>query len=531
MKILLVMPNTTIFPVGMAYISSALKQASHHVDCIVFDSQDTLINKVREGYDFVATGGLSCEYAKIKRISDTAKQRNIKTIVGGGIVTSEPELMSHALNVDYSILGEGEETIVELLSCLKNSGDLSTVQGICYYNKGNFIKTDNRKQIDNLDSLPWPDYESFGFEKRFASMRSSDQYNYDVFDYPREYPLVASRSCPFLCTFCYHPSGDKYRQRSADSIIEELKERVPKYKINIVSIYDELFSNNKERVYEFCKRFKEFADSVSWQIKWSCQMRVTDLDDKMLETMRESGCYIVSYGFESYSPKVLKSMKKHIKPEQIHSVIHKTLNKKISIQGNFIFGDVAETMETAMETLMFWKEHPEAGIQLVPILACPNSELYQFCIKKGIIKDRLHFIKYDQFKRYNMTKMTSTEFNKMQSLLYIYTVKYSTCTTPIERTATSVKVKCPHCFEIVEYNNYEIKKIFYEQKMYCRSCRRRFYSVNAFYKYYTKYTFCIAVKYKIDTWLVPLKTKLKNWLKSYSIVWRLYQKKQILVKK
>ena len=523
MKILLVMPYTTIYPVGIAYISSALKQAGHDVDCIVFDSHDFLVKKVREGYNFVATGGLSSEYAKLKHITDIAREAGTKTIMGGGIITSEPELMSCALNVDYSIIGEGEETIVDLLSCLKNGGDLSTVKGLCYQDNGKYIVTDSRKQIDDLDSIPWPDLESFNFNNYLTSLKPTDLYN-DVFDYPREYPLVASRSCPFLCTFCYHPSGNKYRQRSVDSIMEELKESIPKYKINIVAIYDELFSNDKERLYEFCRRFKEFTDTVSWEVKWGCQMRVDGINDKLLETMRESGCFMVSYGFESYSPKILKSMKKYIKPEQIHNAVHATLESRISIQANFIFGDIAETMQTAMETLAFWKEHLEAGIQLVTIIVCPNSELYQYCIRKGIIKDRLHFIKYDIFKCFNMTEMTNREFNKMKSLLHLYTIKYSVYATPLRIGPASVTVQCPYCHEIVNYNNYQIKGIFYRQKMYCRSCRRKFYSVNAWYKYYTRLTLLLIWKYRIGSVLRKVKVKLINRLKSYSIVWHLYNK-------
>ncbi len=281
--------------------------------------------------------------------------------------------MSRALNADYSIIGEGEEAIVDLLSCLENNDNLSMVKGICYLDNGNYFLTEERKQINDLDSIPWPDYESFNYNNHLASMKPTDQYYYDIFDYPREYPLVASRSCPFLCTFCYHPSGNKYRQRSVDSIMEELKERIPKYKINIVGIYDELFSNNKERLYEFCRRFKEFADTLPWEVKWGCQMRVDSLDEKLLETMKDSGCFMVSYGFESYSPKILKSMKKYIKPEQIHNAIHKTLDKGISIQANFIFGDVAETMDTAMETLNFWKNIRRLVFNYFPLLFVPTA--------------------------------------------------------------------------------------------------------------------------------------------------------------
>ena len=210
MKILVVMPNDNIFPVGITYITASLKKAGHLVDGIIYSNYDILVEKLRNNYDFVATGGLSAEYIKLKYISNIAQQANTKIIMGGGIITSEPELMSKALNVDYSIIGEGEETIIELITCIEKNENLSNVKGICYFDKGDLKITEKRSQIEDLDSIPWPDYDAFNFSKRLESMKPTDQYYYDIFDYPREYPLVASRSCPFLCTFCFHPAGNRY---------------------------------------------------------------------------------------------------------------------------------------------------------------------------------------------------------------------------------------------------------------------------------------------------------------------------------
>lgn len=523
MKILVVMPNDTIYPVGIAYITASLKKAGHLVDGIIFNNYDTLVEKLRNNYDFIATGGLSSEYIKLKHISNIAKQVNTKIIIGGGIITSEPELMSKALNVDYSIIGEGEETIIELISCIEKNENLSNVKGICYFDKGELKITENRNQIEDLDSIPWPDFDAFNYSKHLDSMKPTDLYYYDIFDYPREYPLVASRSCPFLCTFCFHPTGNRYRQRSIDSIMNELKEMIPKYKINIVSIYDELFSYSEERCYEFSKRFKEFTETLSWEVKWGCQMRVSDINVEMLDAMKASGCFLVSYGFESYSKKVLKSMKKAIQPEQIHNAIHKTLDRGISIQGNFIFGDKAETLESAMDTLEFWKEHTEAGIQIYNVMACPKSEIYQYCINNNIISDKLNYIKYHLFDALNMTEMSKRDFSKLLDLIYIYQLKYNVCVTPAKINPDSIVVRCPHCEEIIQYNNFTIKGLFYKRVMYCRNCRKRFYIVSAVFALYSKYDQVALCVYKIKTKLDKIRSTLFTMLKSSSFIYRTYK--------
>jgi radical SAM superfamily enzyme YgiQ (UPF0313 family) len=482
MKILVVTPKYTYFPVGIAYIAASMKNANHDVDCYIYDKQDGLARRLKGKYDIVATGGLSSQYHEIKEIVSLAKQHHIRVIGGGGIITSEPELLSKALDIDYAVIGEGEETVVELLACLEHVEDLSTVNGIGYFKSGKFILTSSRKQNDNLDILPWPDYDGFNFTSHLDLSRPTDQYHYDIFDEPREYPIITSRSCPYLCTFCYHPTGDRYRQRSVDNIMDEIRYVVRKYRINIISIYDELFSYNQARIIDFCAKFKEFIATLPWEVKWTCQMRVSGLKDEMLDAMRDSGCYMVSYGFESYSPIVLKSMKKNITPEQIHHAVHATLDRKISIQANFIFGDRAETLDTARETLEFWRDHLEAGILLAFIIACPNSVMYQHAIRTGLIKDRLDFIANHFYDIFNMTEMSEENFTRLGEMVHRYRNKYYCYTIPINRTSNSLSVRCPHCHKITTYNNFSITGYNYIKMMYCRNCRKRFFAVSLWFK-------------------------------------------------
>ena len=81
--------------------------------------------------------------------------------------------------------------------------------------------------------------------------------------------------------------------------MEELELVIPKYKINLISILDELFAFNEERIIEFCNRLKELIKTVPWEVKWGCQMRVDKLNTNILKIMKDAGCYMISYGFES----------------------------------------------------------------------------------------------------------------------------------------------------------------------------------------------------------------------------------------
>ncbi len=393
--------------------------------------------------------------------------------------------MLRFFNPDFAVLGEGEETIVELIACLENNDNISSVPGVAYLKDDKFICNTPRKEIRNLDALPYPDYESFNYLSFLEKGKPNNGYSYNVFDNPREYLIVCSRSCPFNCTFCYHPLGQKYRQRTIDSIMEELELVIPKYKINLISILDELFAFNEERIIEFCNRLKELIKTVPWEVKWGCQMRVDKLNTNILKIMKDAGCYMISYGFESYSATVLKSMKKFITPDQIHRAIHLTQSVGIGIQANFIFGDKRETLQTALETLEFWKKH--SFISLGFILAIPNSSDYQYCVKTGIIKDKIEFLRngFNLENGYtNFSRMSNFEFLYIKLLINYYIYKFTIKTRPLEKKGNSLTLRCPYCHQISHYNNFELNERIYIEFIQCKNCYSRFYvilsSINSF---------------------------------------------------
>jgi len=350
----------------------------------------------------------------------------------------------------------------------------------------------------DINSIPFPDLEGLRFEKYVDNMHCNDHWAYHIFDYPRAYHLLASRGCPFNCSFCWNP--EKYRARSIDNIMEEIKEVVIKYRINYLIILDDCFSANKERLLEFCKRIKELSREVNHPIGWCCQLLVKTVDKDVLRILKDAGCNNISYGFESFSPIVLKSMRKPITPQQIDSTLRETLKMGIGIQGNFIFGDIAETKETAKETLDYWKtDFQTRQISLGFVQPFPGSDIYKYCIKKGIIKDRLDYMinHMSPDNRINMTeKMTDEEIRNLATELLEAFRKYARFVTPlsikcIDKTKKSytLKIKCPYCKNIITYGNCFIEnKYTYGFHLICRNCFYRSVIVGPVkklaYKYY-----------------------------------------------
>ncbi|MEK6893422.1 MAG: radical SAM protein, partial [Nanoarchaeota archaeon] len=364
---------TYIFPLGITYISAVLKKEGYNVDCLNMNHKigtpEEIINEQlnKKNYDFVGTGSITTAYQVMKKIIDTLKihRSRPKVILGGLIITSEPETIFKLLEPDYAVIGEGEETVIELLEAIKQKRDLKKIKGIEFRDdKGELILTETKQPTNNLDTGPYPDYEGFEFDKFLNNLHpNSHDYIYSAFDRPRVYSIMGSRGCPFNCTFCYH--YNRYRKRSVDSIMQELEIMVPKYKTNIILFYDECIAADKVRLTELCKKMTELRQKISWEIKWYPQLTVHNIDDETLKMMKDAGVAGVSYGFESFSPTVLKSMNKPITPQMIDSAFKKTMKAGLTMQANFIFGDTAETMETAMETLSWWKKNAQGQIHLL----------------------------------------------------------------------------------------------------------------------------------------------------------------------
>ncbi len=511
------------FPIGLGYIVAVLKKAGYSVDCLNLNhekgaSEEIIKNYLdKKEYNFVCTGNNALGYKITRKIINSARahKSNPKIILGGPLITSEPDLIFKDLRPDFGVIGEGEGTIVEILEYLKKNKPLKEVRGLMYWEDDKAILTEKRVSL-NIDSIPFPDFDALGFKEYLDNSAPNYSYMHSVFDNPRTYYIVGSRSCPFQCTFCWH-YDNKYRQRSIDNIMKELEERVKRYRINRIYILDECFSIDKKRLVEFCKRISKLKKEISWELRWINSSKVSDVDEDILRMLKESGCDIISYGFESYSLIILKGMKKMITPEQIDNAIKKTYNAKIAIQGNFIFGDIAETKETAYETLNYWKENCEGQPYLAFIMPFPNSEIYRSCLERGIIKDKLEFIKNleGEFIMKMTDKMTDEEFNQLKEDILKALAKYNRIVKPIsikkiKGKRYELEVKCPYCNQIIEYRNFLIKsKLYYLLYVMCKDCSKKFHIGNSLtvflYKNYDKAKKLRTMKDKVAGYIRKMK--------------------------
>jgi radical SAM superfamily enzyme YgiQ (UPF0313 family) len=462
-----------LMPVGMPYIVSYLKQAGYDVTGLNLNhSHGTVSNVVRETvtrirYDIVFTGGLSSMFPVIEDIIGTIRGASPETkiVIGGGLVSAQPELVTKLLKPDYGIVFEGEETALALVRFIESEdAGPEQVRGIVFIRDGVVIRSPARESIADLNALPYPDLDAFGYEE-YASHQFTGGWNlYSREDEPRPYSIVSARGCSAACTFCFHTTGPKYRYRSVENIMAEIKYAVEKYRINFFTFLDELFSYDKERLLHFCLEFAEYQKTVPWKIEMYCNLRVDCADGEILDALKSCGNVVIGLGLESMSPVVLKSMRKHITPEQTKKCLELIAERKLVPQGVFIFGDPAETLETASETLSFIRNNQHltrGGVFTGFIIPFPGTAIYKEAVAKGIIKDEAGFIRdigcpsYDVL---NFTKLSEEDFLKLKDRVYMAWHELRIRVTPYEMHMRadgkiSITAVCPHCKYHNTYRN------------------------------------------------------------------------------
>jgi len=282
------------------------------------------------------------------------------------------EILNEYNNLDILIVDDLFSIIEYLIKCLDNNNDLSKVNGITYRNNKNEIIL-NEKVIfrKKLDELPLPAYDL---------LRSFKQY-YLYSPLLSPYALVYSgKGCPFGCIYC-NVANTNYSGKSAEKVILELKTLKKLGKVKYVWFFDEIFTLNRRRTIEICKRIiKERL-----KIKWFCDSRVDLVDQELLKIMRKAGCIGISYGVESGSNKILNLMNKKITIEQAKKALSWTRQVNIPIQLNLLIGYIGETKTTLKETENFIRETLPDFIQVSVMQALESTEFIKIALKNNWI--------------------------------------------------------------------------------------------------------------------------------------------------
>lgn len=375
------------FPQGLAYIAAALKKEGYDVEIYnqdKFHYPDAHLTQYldKNKFDVIGVSVIAgyYQYRKLLKISDAINKSKSRPfyIIGGHGPSPEPEYFIKKTQADAAVIGEGETTVIELLSALGNKTSFETIKGIAYHNGNKVIVNEERPLLKDMDSIPFPAYELFPMDYyRLLRMRHIKSSDFVL-------PVLTGRGCTFKCNFCYRMDKG-FRPRNNESIVEEIFYLKENYQITGIIFSDELLMSSPKRTQSLC----EDLIRAKVNIKWECSGRLNFAKPELLKLMKKAGCVYIGYGIEAMDNEVLKNMKKGLKVEQITRGIEATLDSGISPGFNMLFNNIGDTKDTLNKAVEFLLKYDD-GSQLRtirPVTPYPGSPLYYYAIEKGLLKD------------------------------------------------------------------------------------------------------------------------------------------------
>lgn len=370
-------------PLGLAYLASYAREHNKNINIHILDAAtmqlnlDQILNVIyHQKPDIIGCTTVTFTANFIKKLLHQTKRMypDTLTIAGGAHPTALP--LDMLKDIDISVIGEGEITFSELITARQNGEDYIQITGIAYEKDGEFVISPSRKNIENLNYLPYPAWDLL------EHYHYSHQYPYKTKN-NRYATIITARGCPFHCNFCGVKNmwGNKVRYRSSTDVLGEIKHLSEQYKVSFLYFFDDTFTTNRKRVIELCWGIRE----IDPDIKWACFSRVNLLDEDLLYIMKECGCVELQLGVESGNDKILEKIKKGITKEEAVKAFALTKKVGINTKGFFMIGNEGETEKSVNDTINFaLKLDPTYGFFSV-LIPFPGLPAYDNLHKKGYI--------------------------------------------------------------------------------------------------------------------------------------------------
>lgn len=411
-RIMLMTPKYTLFkndvrrsvtPLGLAYLAGYLEKQGYELK--ILDIANEGYDNVREERDYVTYGlgdnevkkriqefqpdvvGVSCIFStQAENAKDSLRlikevDKGIITLTGGSHPTYALEDMLNLDELDFVVIGEGELPTSQLLNALNRREEVSDIKGLAGKINGKRFINPERQYIENLDSLPFPAVHLLNMEKYFKINLPQNPYPLGK----RVAQIITSRGCSAKCVFCTTTNfwGNCYRGRSSQNVIEEIRELKEKYGIDEIQITDDNFTLRKKRAMTILEGIRDF------NLKWCAPQGVAvwALDDELLEKMRESGCYQLTFAVESGNQEVLnKIIKKPLKLSRVKPLVKKAQELGISVHSFAICGLPGEKIEQMHETYNFVRDCGFDSASFFVATPLVGSELLEICQKNRYLK-------------------------------------------------------------------------------------------------------------------------------------------------
>lgn len=396
-------------PLGMAYLAGSLRAIGHDVTIIDSSGEDLMSYTRILGTNLLAQGlsipdivsripkgtqviGISCMFANdwiyTKILIKALKKRfpQVPLVAGGEYITADYKyILTHYHEINVCAIGEGEKSLLEIVDAYETGQPLNHVLGIAYLEDSKIVTTPRRPRIRKVDDIPWPSWDGIPLEEYFYRGLGNHVKG------KRAIPMLASRGCPYRCTFCSSPEmwTTRWIPRNPDDIIREIKSYIDRYKIDHVQFYDLTAVINQSWIYHFCRKLNQENLGITWSLPNGTRTEVLTAD--VLRLLKQSGCEVMGLSPESGSEATLKRIKKRMNIENMLQVVRNCHKLGIVTKVNIIYGLPGQTLKECLQNMKLIARIAFAGADDVACLAFvpyPGSELFYNLKSQNKLPDR-----------------------------------------------------------------------------------------------------------------------------------------------
>lgn len=339
------------FPLGLGSLAAVLRESGHRVDLLDPEaagiSDHDLVQRIATEQPGLV--GLSCltpNYPFAVRIAELIREvTDAPIVMGGAHPTAVPtSVLEESAATDIVVVGEGEETVVELCAAIEGNGSLDPILGIAYRKDGAVTTNPPRPLITDLDRLPHPARDLVDLSAYF---KPHMYWDIGV----RSASMIASRGCPYRCIYCASKGtmGDRLRLHSPGYVVEEMESLVREHGVGYIGFMDDTMITNHRWVREVCALIRERKLDVAW----SCVLRVDAANREILQIMKDAGCRRISFGIETGDPGLLKESRKGTTLEQARESVKIARDMGFTVINTYMFGFPGETPESVENTIRF----------------------------------------------------------------------------------------------------------------------------------------------------------------------------------
>lgn len=391
---------------GLAYIASYVKEYGGFGNVKIVDVGGVkdfgLIEKFKP--DVIGLSSLTQNFNIIKEVSREIQVRlDVPVIVGGYHISALPNNLN--CDMDIGVVGEGEQTFLELLSEYEKHGldlkKLKHVDGLIYWDSGNLNFNSKRKLISPLDKIPFP-------FRHLLKNRSGKFY------------MFTSRGCSYSCSFCSSSAfWGCVRFFSPEYVVREIKHLVYGYEVKNITFYDDLFIADKKRV----SKIADLLNAEKLDVSFECSVRSNLVNDEVASVLKRMNVTRVSMGLESGCDRILKRLKGSTVSVEKNLDAVKLLKKyRFGIGGSFVIGSPNESERDVMKTLDFIRVSGVNVGETYVLLPFPSTKMWFDCKRKGLVNDFMDWERFCMYLSDNSDRVIVSDKISRERLLFFVSV-------------------------------------------------------------------------------------------------------------